>query len=74
MLCILKKLTLQKELQNFATNNVSCTERRNTTTTKQKNKNPCKSRVLNTGPLALQLMRFLRTIESTKIIDRCQTI
>jgi len=52
MLSILNKLTLQKEMQNFVTNNVFLTKSKNTTTTKQviKHKNPC--RELNPGPLA----------------------
>ena len=36
MLSIINKLTLQKELQNFMTNNVFWTKSKNTTTTKQK--------------------------------------
>ena len=47
MLSIINKLTLQKELQNFA-------KSKNTTTTKQKikHKNPCRSRESKPGPLA----------------------
>ena len=51
----LNKLTLQKELQHFVTNNVFFWQKiKNTTTTKQKNKhkNLCRSRELNPGPPA----------------------
>ena len=59
MLRILTELTLQKELQNFTTNNVIWTNMQNTTTTtttkhKIKYKNPCQSRELNLGHLAPQ--------------------
>jgi len=55
MLGILNKLTLQKKLQNFVTNNVFWDKKsRNTTITKKeiKHENPCRSRGLNPGPLA----------------------
>jgi len=54
MLSILNKLTLQKDFQNFVTNNVFTDKSKNKTTTKQKikHKNPCRSRELNPGPLA----------------------
>jgi len=53
MLSILNKLTLQKKLQYFVTNNVFLyKQKKNTTTTtkqKIKRKNPCRSRELNQG-------------------------
>jgi len=54
MLSLLNKLTLQKELQNFVTNNVFLDKKVKTTTTKQKikHKKPYRSRGLNRGPLA----------------------
>jgi len=54
MLSLLNKLILQKILQNVVTKNVFWTKSKNTTTTKQKikHKNPCRSRELNSGPLA----------------------
>ena len=55
MFSILNKLTLQKELQNFVTNNVLFDKTlKNTKTAKQKikHKNACRSRELNPGPLA----------------------
>ena len=55
MLSILNKLTLQKKLQTFVINNVFLNKKgKNTTITKQKfkHKNPCRSRGLNSGPLA----------------------
>jgi len=55
MLSILNKLTLQKKLQNFVTNNVFFNKKvKTTTTTKQKikYKDPYWSQELNPGPLA----------------------
>jgi len=52
MVSILNKRKLQKKLQNIVTNNVFWTKNKNTTTTKIKHKNPCRSWELNTGPLA----------------------
>jgi len=53
MLTRLNKLTLQKKLQNVVTNNVFWTKKsKNTTTTKSKHKNPCRSRDLKLGRLA----------------------
>jgi len=55
MLSILNKLTLQKELQTFVTNNVFFDKKSKITTTikqKIKHKNPCGSRGLNQGPFA----------------------
>jgi len=53
MLSILNNLTLQRELQKCATNNVFWTKSKSLTTTLNiKHKNPCWSRVLNPGPLA----------------------
>jgi len=56
MLSILNELNLQKELQNFMTNNVFLTKKVKTTTTKYKIKlkNPCWSRESNPGPPAHQ--------------------
>ena len=56
MLSTLNILTLQKEFQNSVTNNVFWTKSKNTTTTKQKikHKNPCWSRELSPGHLALK--------------------
>jgi len=53
MLSILNKLTLQKKLENFVTNNVFFDKKVKTTTTKQKikHKNPCRSQEMNLGPL-----------------------
>jgi len=54
MLRILNKLTLQKELQTFVTNNVFLDNKskNNNNKTKIKHKNPCWSLGLNPGPLA----------------------
>jgi len=54
MLSILKKLTLQKELQTCVTKMYFWTKSKNLTTAKLniKHKNPCWSRELNPGPLA----------------------
>ena len=51
---IINKLTLQKELIFFVTNNVLWTKSKNTTTTKQKvkHKNTCRNRELNPRPFA----------------------
>jgi len=54
MLSTLNKLTLQKELQYFVTNNVFWTKKVNITT-KQKNKKVCRSQELNPGPQPSQL-------------------
>ena len=54
ILSILKKLTLQKELQTCVTKMFLWTKSKNLTTAKLniKHKNPCLSRELNPGPLA----------------------
>jgi len=54
MLRILNELTLQRELQNFVTNNVFLTKNKTTATTKHKikQKNHCQSRESNPVPLA----------------------
>jgi len=54
MLSILKKLTLQKELQNIVTNNVLFGQKVKTQQqqNQKSNKNPCQSQALNPGPLA----------------------
>jgi len=55
MLSILNKLSLQKKVQNVATNSVILDKTKTkTTTTKQKikHKNPCRIMELNPGPVA----------------------
>jgi len=68
MLSILNKLTLQKKLQSFVTNEVFLDKKVKTQTTKQKIKQkiPCWSRALNPGPLAPKRMLYLCTTESTE--------
>jgi len=54
MLSTLNELTLQKELQNFVTNNVFWTKKVKTTKHKFKQKSSCQSRELHPGPMAQQ--------------------
>jgi len=55
MLSMLNKLTLNKELQTLVTNNVFLDIKLKTQPQKNiKHKNPCRSRELNPGPIALK--------------------
>jgi len=75
MFSILNKVTLQKELQSFVTNSVLWTTSENTTTTKLKikQKNACRSRVLN-PELHPKRIRYYCTTESTESINCSQAI
>jgi len=70
MLSILNKLTLQKKLQNFVTNNVFLDKKVNN----NKHKNPCRSRELISDPLAPKADVLPRTTKSTESIDCSQAI
>ena len=64
MLSIVNKLTLQKELQTFVTSNVFLdnkvkTQQQQQQQNKKSNKNPCRTRRLNPGPLAPKADAFL---------------
>ena len=74
MLSILNKLTLQKKLHIFVTDNVFWTKKLKHNNNKIKHKKPCRSRDFNPGPLAPKRMRYLCTTESTESIDCSQAI
>ena len=77
VLSILNKLTLQKGLQTFVTNNVCFLQKsKKKTTIKQKfkHKNPCGRRGLNPGPLAPKADALPFTTESTESNDCSQAI
>jgi len=61
MLRILNKLTLDKELQTFVTNNVFLDKK--VKTHKKNKKHPIQTRGLNPGPLAPKRMRYHCTTE-----------
>ena len=67
--CILNKLTFQRKLQTFVTNNVFWTKKVKKQQQQNKNikrKSTCRSRELNPEPLAPKRMRYLFTTESTE--------
>ena len=78
MLSILNEFSLQKELQNVATNNVFLTKQ--VKTQQQQNSNSNINKILaRAGNRTRDVshpsrMRFLLTTESTESIDFCQAI